>query len=99
MSEQKESLLEIFGMFRKFNPVVLLISFALMNVFAYVFNSQMQLDLKLILLALSFFFLMVAVTFEFHRLDNEKEIFRELQQLPMAIPWVQKVPMVKVTDA
>jgi hypothetical protein len=31
--------------------------------------------------------------------EIEKEIYKELQKSPLVIPWVQKVLMVKVTDA
>jgi hypothetical protein len=30
--------------------------------------------------------------------EIEKEIFKELQKLPLVIPWAYKVLMVKVTD-
>lgn len=31
--------------------------------------------------------------------EIEKEISKELQKFPLVIPWVQKVLMVRVTDA
>ena len=75
MSEEKqdESFVSSLGMLSKINPVVLILGFALMNIFAYVYNSQMQFNFKLFALALSFFFLLLTLAFEVYRLEKERE--------------------------
>lgn len=77
MSEEEqndESLFSALSMISKANPVVLAISFALMNVFVYVFNSEMQFNFKACALALSFFFFVAGLFFEFYRIEKEREL-------------------------
>jgi len=76
MSEEKqdESWFSALSMLSKINPVVLILGFALMNVFAYVYRSQMQFHFKIFAMVLSFFFLMLAVSFEFQRLEKKREL-------------------------
>jgi hypothetical protein len=73
VSEEKdESLFSLMPPIRKFHPVILILGFALMNVFAFVYRSQMQFHLKMVAMALSFFFLLLAVTFEVQRLEKDR---------------------------
>jgi len=76
LSEEKkdESWFSALSMLSKINPVVLILGFALMNVFAYIYRSQMQFHFKVFALTLSFFFLFLAVSFEFQRLEKEREL-------------------------
>jgi hypothetical protein len=73
--KQDESWLSALGMISKANPVVLIISFALMNVFSFVYhNNEMVFDLKLLACGLTLFFFLLAISFESYRLDREKEL-------------------------
>ena len=74
MTEEKESFFSSIGIFFKFNPLVLLVAFVLMNVMISVFISQMELGQKMLALASSGFFYVVAVFYEVHRIQKEQEL-------------------------
>ena len=74
MTEAKESIFSSIGLFFKFNPLVLLVAFVLMNVMISVFISQMELGQKMLVLVSSGFFYVVAVFYEVYRIQKEQEL-------------------------
>ena len=74
MTEEKEGFFSSIGLFFKFNPLVLLVAFVLMNVMISVFSSQMESGQKMLALASSGFFYVVAVFYEVYRIQKEQEL-------------------------
>lgn len=77
MSGEKESKVETLtlalGLFSKINPLVLGFCLILLNLFSYVYNSEMQLHLKFFgLISIGFFFL-AALFYENQRIKKERE--------------------------
>ena len=74
MTEEKESFFSSIGLFFKFNPLVMLVAFVLMNVMISVFSSQMELGQKMLALVSSGFFYVVAVFYEVSRIQKEEKV-------------------------
>ena len=74
MTEEKESFFSSIGLFFKFNPLILLVAFVLMNVMISVFISQMELGQKMLALVSSGFFYVVAVFYEVSRIQKEENL-------------------------
>ena len=74
MTEEKESFFSSIGLFFKFNPLVMLVAFVLMNVMISVFIRQMELGQKMLALVSSGFFYVVAVFYEVSRIQKEENL-------------------------
>lgn len=73
MSEKKETWISALGLFFKVNPLVLIFSFALMKMFSYVYNSEMQFHLKFFGLVSIGLFYLAALFYEYWRIKKERE--------------------------
>ena len=73
MTEEKEGFFSNIGIFFKFNPLVLLVAFVLMNVMISVFISQMESGQKMLALVSSGFYV-VAVFYEVYRIQKEQKL-------------------------
>jgi hypothetical protein len=71
--EKKESWFSGLRLFLKVNPLILISAIVLMNLFSYVYNSEMQFHLKFFALVSIGFFYLLAIFYEFYRIEKEKE--------------------------
>jgi len=72
--EEKESWTSGLGLIFKINPLILLSAIVLMNLFSYVYNSEMRFHLKFFALVSLGFFYVLAVFYEFYRIEKEKDL-------------------------
>jgi len=72
--EEKESWFSGLGSILKINPLILIYAIVLMNLFSYVYNSNMQFQLKFFALVSLGFFYVLAVFYECYRIEKEKEL-------------------------
>lgn len=73
MSEEKEGWFDAFSEIFKINPLILVTCILLMNILYYIWNSEMTLHLKAFALFTAGFFYIVALFFEFYRLEKKRE--------------------------
>ena len=78
MSKKEESSwLDILGTIKKFHPVAFILLLVLMYASVTVFNLDIALEKKIILLALSGSLYVIGVFFEFYRIEKNKEVKEE----------------------
>ena len=73
MTEEKESIFSNIALIRKFHPIAFLLIFIFMWGFSHVFNNGLPLTEKLVPSAILFSLYLIAVIFEFQRVNKEKE--------------------------
>lgn len=72
--KKDESWKSALGLIFKVKPLILISAIVLMNLFSYVYNSEMQFHLKFFALVSIGFFYLLAVFYEFYRIEKEREL-------------------------